>query len=158
MDWETLFKQNQEDLKAQKLARENREVIEEVKKSNAEVVEGLDNLSKIMENRFTPKKKHWYQTGEITIASATAQGTYPEFKNLITDLGYPSTNGIIHNTDDTGNIFVAFSKNSSDLSVNEIKILPGGQFEWGEEQHITEVIYVHLRTDTNNTTYQIVAT
>lgn len=150
MDFETLLKQNQEELRDKKT---NSELLEELK----ETKQRLAKIENSTEKRLEIQKEHWYQTGEVNIASATAQGTYPEFRNVINSLGYPSTSGTIQNTDDTGNIFVVFSKNSADLSVNEIKIGPGGEFDWGEEGRITEIRYIHLRTDTNNTTYQIIA-
>lgn len=146
MDFNTLLKENQKELRSKKL----QDQIEKTEKR-------LNIIEKTTEKRLDIQKEHWYQTGEVNIASATAQGIYPEFRNVITSLGYPSTSGTIQNTDDTGNIFVAFSKNSADLSTNEIKIGPGGEFDWGEEGRLTEIIYIHLRTDTDNTTYQIIA-
>lgn len=157
MDWETLFRQNQEDLRAQNSDHKNMALVEEIKKSNAKVIKGLDTLNKTVEKRFTAKKSHWYQTGEITITSATSQGTYPKFENLLVTLKHPSTAGLIENTGVSGNIFVVFSKDSADISANEIKILPGAVFDWGEEQKITDIRYIHLRCDSDNSTYQIVA-
>lgn len=153
MDFETLLKQNQEELRAKKINSEKSEVLKELK----ETKQRLDEIEKSTEKRLKIQKEHWFQTGEVTITSATSKGNYPQFENVITSLGYPSTSGTIENTDDTGNIFVAFSKNSADLSVNEIKIEPGDEFDWGEEGRITEIRYIHLRTDVDNTTYQIIA-
>ena len=119
-----------------------------------DLTEKVDKLIKIQDvPRGLP-----YITGETTIASATAAGVYngANIENILTTLNRPSKVGVLENLSVTGNIFMAMSDNGVDLTANEIKITPGTTYVWNEDDKIA-VRFAHIRTDTDGTSYQLVA-
>lgn len=106
---------------------------------------------------------HWYQTGERTIASAgTAESTGGSLKddydqhNFFTALDKPSREGSITNLGPSpGNIFILVSWGDK-TSANEMKLGPYDYFEWDKNDGY-DVYIMYIRTDVDNTKYQILA-
>ena len=101
---------------------------------------------------YFPPSELYYQTGIVTISSSTSLGNYPEFLNIITDLGRPSVGGSFTNLG-PGKIFLVFSDNGIDISGNEQELKINTRLVWEEDS----IRYIHARTDTNDTQYQVVA-
>ncbi|KKL51727.1 hypothetical protein LCGC14_2292620, partial [marine sediment metagenome] len=68
------------------------------------------------------------------------------------DLGRPSVAGSLSNLG-PGKLFVVFSDNSVNISGNEVELKLNSRIIWEEDA----VRYIHIRTDTNDTQYQVVA-
>lgn len=116
----------------------------------------LEDLLHIVKYRFGRRSNVWYITGEKT-SSSSAKGVYADVENIVTTLEGPATAGFVQNTSTSGNIFIAFSRNGVDFTTNEIKILAGSSFRWGEEPTLYEVRYIHVRSDAQGTKYQVFA-
>lgn len=109
---------------------------------------------KYLVRRARPLRKHWLNTGVATIATATSSGTYEDIINFINDLGYPATTGVIQNRG-PGNLFFAVSVQPDDKSANEIRLNPGQTFRWGGPDNPHQIYYLHIRSDVDNTNYQV---
>lgn len=124
------------------------EETKEIQKAQLEKLQYLEDISK-------PHEVHPYHTGVVRIATATAAKNYPKLENIITALGYAALEGTIFNFG-PGAIFFALSKDGTNFSGNETKLESKMAYVWTTDDRYP-VYYMHVRTDTNNTDYQIVA-
>lgn len=125
--------------------------IRETKKLQVKMVDALEYLKERTLSRENPP----YHSGIVTIGSLTAVGVYPKLENLITTLGYPAFEGTIFNFG-PGNLFFVFSKDGVTLSSNETRLNTSMGYNWAAEDRYP-VRYIHIRSDTDNLVYQIVA-
>lgn len=111
-------------------------------------------MAEVKEDNET--SSHWYQSGIITITSATSVGTYPNVENIITTLGHIPESGWVQNFG-PGLLFVVFSKSPADTSANELRIEPYAVFPFAKTQWNYSANYISLRSDADDTQYQVVA-
>lgn len=126
-------------------------VLGDIKDIGEKQLEKLQSL----EDKTKPHDKHPYHTGVKNIATATAAGIYPELENIITALDYAAWEGTIFNFG-PGAIFFVLSKDGTNFSGNETKLESKMAYIWTTDDRYP-VNYMHVRTDTNNTSYQVVA-
>ncbi len=129
----------------------NLKIQSEILEVQKESLERLTYLEEI--NR--PKGAHPYLPGVVTIASATSVGDYPSFTNFINDLGRPAMNGTLYNFG-PGAIYFVLSHNGVDISGNETKLESTMAYGWGGDSGYP-IRYMHIRTDTDDTSFEIVA-
>lgn len=119
----------------------------EIQEQQLEKLEYLESINK-------PHDRHPYHSGVVNIATSTAVGTYPKLENVITDLGYPARELSLFNFG-PGNIFFVFSKDGVSFSGNETKLESKMGYNATTDDRY-EIYYIHIRTDTNSTAYEIV--
>ena len=149
---------DEERTRAMSPSAELKDLFERNMKIQSEILEvqkkALDKLTYLEEiNR--PKKTQPYLPGITTIASATSIGDYPSLTNFINDLGRPALNGTLYNFG-PGNVFFVLSSNGVDISSNETQLESTMAYGWGGDSGYP-ISYIHIRTDTDNTKFEIVA-
>lgn len=113
-----------------------------------------EDYLKIISDFFKKKPGSWYITPVETI-SATPEGEYAKREDIKLSLGYPAESGSLNNYGE-GNLYVKIiSIIDAKESANEIKIPPGHALRWYKEEGYG-IIAFHIRTDKDNTSYQLI--
>ncbi len=120
------------------------------------VTQVIDTLLYLI-RRFRPIRRHPFFSGEQTISTATTTtGTYEDTYNFTNDLGFPAIAGCILNKG-PGVLFFVISASPNDMSGNEVRLEPGMAYVWGGPDNPHQIAYMHVRADTADTKYEIVA-